>query len=110
MEKKWNHRHKPDLSLKQKHLVYFLIVYKNIDYYELEIIVIAKQERNKGIGTNLLKYFENVYCKTNDVILLEVSCENENAIKLYKKFNYKTINIRKKYYNGIDAYIMKKVI
>lgn len=88
----------------------FLIVYKNIDYYELEIIVVSSECRNKGIATKLLNYFTNNYCKINDEIFLEVSCENTNAINLYKKIGFDIINIRKKYYGSIDAYIMKKVI
>ena len=88
----------------------FLIVYKNIDYYELETIVTKKEYRKQGIATNLMNYFIKNYCKKNDTILLEVSCENENAINLYKKFEFEIINIRKKYYENIDAYIMKKVV
>lgn len=88
----------------------FLIVYKNIDCYELEIIVVSDLYRKKGIATKLIDYFINNYCKKDDIIFLEVSCENENAINLYKKFDFEIINIRKKYYGNVDAYIMKKVI
>lgn len=87
----------------------FLIVYKNIDYYEIEMIYVDNKVRNNGIATQLLTaFFENLL--TNSVILLEVAVDNYNAIKLYKRFNFEVINIRKKYYNGIDAYVMKKVI
>lgn len=88
----------------------FLIVYKNIDCYELEIIVVSNDYRNQGIATNLMNHFINNYCQKDDTIFLEVSCENLNAINLYKKFDFETINVRKKYYGNIDAYIMKKVI
>lgn len=88
----------------------FIIVYKNIDYYELEIIVVAENSRKKGIATNLLHNFIDNYCLKNDKILLEVSSVNFKALKLYEKFNFRTINTRKKYYNDSDAYIMEKVI
>ncbi len=88
----------------------FILVYKNIDYYELEMIVVDINSRSRGIGTKLLKYFEDNYLQKNDVIYLEVAVNNEKALKLYKKFGYEIINIRKKYYQGIDANIMKKVI
>lgn len=88
----------------------FLLIYKNIDCYELEVIVVSNDYRNKGIATNLINYFLDKYCKKDEVIFLEVSCENTNAINLYKKFDFEVINIRKKYYGNIDAYIMKKVI
>ncbi len=88
----------------------FILVYKNIDYYELEMIVVDISSRSRGIGTKLLKYFEDNYLQKDDVIFLEVAVNNENALKLYQKFGYEIINIRKKYYQGIDANIMKKVI
>lgn len=88
----------------------FSIFYKNMDCFELELIVVSEKARNKGIASNLFEYFFKNYCQKGDEILLEVSCENEIAIKLYKKYGFETINIRKKYYNNSDAYVMKKVI
>ena len=88
----------------------FILIYKNIDYFELEVIVVSEKFRKKGIATNLLSNFINNYCKNNDTILLEVSNKNNNAIKLYEKFDFQIINVRKKYYKDSDAYIMKKVI
>ena len=89
----------------------FMIVYKNIDYYELEMIVVSKECHNKGIATKILKYFCDNFMNKNDSIILEVSVLNNKAINLYKKFCFEIINVRKKYYdNKIDAYIMKKVI
>ncbi len=87
----------------------FLIVLKNIDAYELEFIYVDEDSRKQGIATKLLNYLEDNYLNKNDVILLEVAINNDNAINLYKKFDYKIINIRQKYYKNIDAYVMKKV-
>lgn len=87
----------------------FIIVYKNIDYYELLMIVVDKSFRNRHIGNNLLSFILDNYVKNND-ILLEVDTSNSNAINLYKKFGFETINIRKKYYINNDAYVMKRVV
>ena len=87
-----------------------MIVYKNIDYYELETIVVNPHYRNKKIATKLLEYFINYCTKKEDIILLEVAVNNDNAIRLYKKFNFEIINNRRKYYGNVDAYVMKKVI
>jgi len=95
---------------KEKDINGFLLVYKNLDYYELEIIITAENMRKKGIASMLIEYFIKNYCKKNDIILLEVSDKNEIAISLYKKFEFEIINIRKKYYKDSDAFIMKKVI
>ena len=88
----------------------FLIIYKNIDFYELEAIIVREDFRGKHIASNLLNYFIDNYLKRGDKILLEVDTSNEKAIKLYKKFDFRIINIRKHYYNKNDAYVMEKVI
>lgn len=41
-------------------------------------------------------------------IMLEVNENNTKAIKLYEKFNFRLIHIRKNYYDTDDAYILKK--
>lgn len=88
----------------------FIIMYKNIDYFELEAIVVDPSAREKGIATNLLNFFIREYSRNEDIILLEVAVNNTAAISLYKKFNFEIINTRKKYYKNVDAYVMKKVI
>ena len=88
----------------------FLLIYKNIDYYELEIIVVDANYRNQKIGTNLLSYFEKEYLQQKDTVYLEVAEDNLIAKKLYLDNGYKIINRRKKYYKDTDALIMKKVI
>lgn len=88
----------------------FIIVFKNIDYFELEAIVVNIDFRKKGIASRLINFFEEKYTKKGDSILLEVAVNNEAAVSLYKKIGFEIINIRKKYYDQIDAYVMKKVI
>lgn len=87
----------------------FLIVYKNIDYYELEAIFVLEEYRGNKIASSLFEYFLKELNK-GDQILLEVAVNNYSAINLYKKLDFETINVRKKYYQDIDAYVMKKVI
>lgn len=87
-----------------------LIAYNNIDYLEIEGIAVAVNMRNKGIANNLLKYLINNYATNKKEILLEVAVDNIYAIKLYEKNNFEIINVRKKYYNGKDAYVMKRVV
>ena len=88
----------------------FMIIYKNIDYYELEAIVVDINNRRKKIASKLLDYFLNNYDQNNTSIILEVAVNNENAIRLYKKYGFEIIHTRKNYYKQTDAYIMKKVI
>lgn len=75
-------------------------------------IIIKKEYRNRGCASLLLdKMFEDL--KENEVLFstLEVRVSNENAIKLYKKFNYDKISIKEHYYSdGEDAIYMVRGI
>ena len=87
----------------------FLLVLNNVDCYEIEMIVVSKEVRHQGIGTALLNHFLENYRIKDKEILLEVAINNNYAIDFYKKVGFNIINVRKKYYNGIDALVMKKV-
>lgn len=75
---------------------------------EAEIIYIAVREefRRQGIGGKMLEYFiENFKPES---IFLEVRESNINAQKMYEKYNFKNIGIRKGYYEGgEDALLME---
>lgn len=79
------------------------------DDAEITNIVTKKSDRKKGIGNLLLAKIIEMARKERNVISLEVNEKNEIAIKLYKKYGFEKVGIRKKYYNGIDnAIIMTK--
>ena len=88
-------------------LVGFLIYEQLYEIIDLLYIVVEPIYRRKNIGTELINYL--IQNKKFEKIMLEVRCDNSSAIKLYKKFNFKIINIRKKYYDNIDAYVMELV-
>lgn len=81
------------------------------DRAELIDICVALLHRNKKIGDVLLKKVVEV-SKNNgcDNITLEVRCDNDFAVKLYKTNDFKIVSVRKKYYsNGqVDAYLMSR--
>lgn len=70
-------------------------------------IVVKKNKRNLGIGSQLLeeilKLAQKLKIKT---ITLEVNEKNELAIKLYQKYGFEKIGLRKKYYNNQDDAII----
>ena len=73
---------------------------------EIDLLYVDSLVRNQKFGTKLMDYIINKY--SNYRFLLEVSINNYIAIKLYENMNFKIINIRKKYYNDIDAYVMER--
>lgn len=84
-------------------------VIANVIYENVEILLVFVDEpyRNRGIACSLLQDLEKNKAES---ILLEVSVKNDAALNLYKKLGYIFVGTRKKYYNGVDAYVMKKVL
>lgn len=80
-----------------------------LDEAHLSNIVVKKHMRNLHIGEKLLSFLINEAQKTCTSLTLEVNEQNLPAIHLYKKFNFKILGKRKKYYyNKYDALIMTK--
>ncbi len=88
-------------------LVGFIVINKCYEVIDLLYIVVDKLYRNKSIGSKLMEYMINTF--DYERIMLEVRCDNIYAIKLYNKYNFKIINIRKNYYLNNDAYVMEMV-
>lgn len=81
-----------------------------LDEADIMNIVVKKDFRHNGIGSvlleNLINYSKDLNLKT---ITLEVNENNLSAIRLYDKFSFDKLGIRKNYYNGkSDAIIMSK--
>ena len=86
----------------------FLYAEDLIDNIDLLEIVVDKMYRNMSIGSKLIKYLIDNYCYHDKTITLEVAINNDIALKLYKKYGFKVVNTRKRYYGDIDAYLMKR--
>ncbi len=75
-----------------------------LDTAELNNIVIKKTKRGNGLSSllleELIKIAKSKNCK---MVNLEVASNNEIAINLYKKFGFKEVGIRSKYYGEADA-------
>lgn len=86
-------------------IVGFTGIKKICDEAELMNIVTRKDCRHYGIASAMLEYII-FFCKNLSCINLEVNSENSIAINLYKKYNFKQVGLRKKYYNNIDDAIL----
>ena len=63
--------------------------------------------RNLGIATQILTKLINIAKSLKYTsVTLEVNENNTNAIKLYEKFNFTKLGIRKKYYKNTDNAII----
>ena len=86
----------------------YSLIYDRIEIEQFEVIT---KERRKGIGDKLLKYLIAKY-EDSDIknITLEVKEDNIVAINLYKKYGFKKVSTREKYYDGINGLLMEKTL
>lgn len=86
------------------------VVYRiTLDEAEIITIGVAPNARNTGIASAMLGIVIGEL-KKNGVksIFLEVSSDNTPARKLYESNGFTEIGVRPKYYDGVDAIMMKK--
>lgn len=92
-------------------IVGFAGIWKSVDDVHITNIVTSKNFRNQHIGSKmLLNLIEMAKSEKNITsITLEVNSTNIPAQKLYEKFGFNVVGLRKKYYNNVDdAIIMTK--
>lgn len=80
-----------------------------LDEADITNIVVKKDHRGKGISNLLLeKIIDFCIEKQINKINLEVNSANIVAINLYKKFGFKEVSLRKKYYKDNDGLLFTK--
>lgn len=84
----------------------FLHISRLYETVDIINVVVDENYRHKGIASNLLDYMITDMDSNIKKIILEVNVNNKAAFNLYKKFGFKVINTRYKYYQGEDAYLM----
>ena len=91
----------------QNNIVGYAGIWQPIDEAHITNIVTKKDKRRNKIGTKMLEELIKIAKekKLKD-ITLEVNVNNIPAINLYKKYNFKEVGIRKKYYNNTDDAII----
>ena len=100
------------VALNQGQVVGYAGLWQPDDEGHVTNIVTKKDKRGNNIGTLMLEEIIKI-AKSKDMksITLEVNVNNNIAIKLYKKYDFKEVGIRPKYYNNTDdAIIMTKEI
>ena len=100
------------VALNQGEVVGYAGLWQPDDEGHVTNIVTKKDKRGNNIGTLMLEEIINIAKNKNmKSITLEVNVNNNIAINLYKKYDFKEVGIRPKYYNNIDdALIMTKEI
>ena len=95
------------VALENEQVVGYAGIWSVLDEAHITNIVVKKDYRNKKIGTMLLEELIKIAKSEKIRILtLEVNINNNIAINLYKKYNFKEVGKRKNYYNGVDDAIL----
>lgn len=92
-------------------IVGFAGIWKAVDDVHITNIVTSKNFRRQNIGSVMLSNLIEIAKSEKGItsITLEVNSINIPAQKLYEKFGFKVVGLRKKYYNNMDdAIIMTK--
>ena len=100
------------VALNQGEVVGYAGLWQPDDEGHVTNIVTKKDKRGNKIGTLMLEEIINIAKNKNmKSITLEVNVNNNIAINLYKKYGFKEVGTRPKYYNNTDdAIIMTKEI
>ena len=97
------------IYIEKSNIIGFVNYYDLYDRFEIANISVVPEFRNKKIGSKLMEYVIELGKRQGiENITLEVKKDNEYAIKLYSKYNFKTVAIREKYYEGIDGLLMER--
>lgn len=106
-----NGKSKYFVAKQENEIVGFAGILLIIDQVNIMNIVVKKNKRNFGIGSLLLEEIIR-YSKIHNAtsITLEVNEKNIPAIKLYKKYGFKQVGLRRKYYNNEDNAILMDLV
>lgn len=98
----------PQLGEGEERIVGYAGCWIVVDEATIVNIAVSPEWRRKKIGERLLvALLELAKSKGANKVTLEVRCSNEAAIKLYEKFGFTMIAMRKNYYQNPveDAYV-----
>lgn len=106
-----NGKSKYFVAKQENEIVGFAGILLIIDQVNIMNIAVKKDKRNFGIGSSLLEEIIR-YSKIHNAtsITLEVNEKNIPAIKLYKKYGFKQVGLRRKYYNNEDNAILMDLV
>lgn len=91
----------------QNNVIGYAGIWQPIEEAHITNIVTKKDKRKNKVATKMLEELIRIATqrKLKDVTL-EVNINNIPAINLYKKYNFKEVGLRKRYYNNMDDAII----
>jgi len=101
----------PDLNDELMGFIFFELNCRD-SFAHLYKILTHPKDRKKGRGSKLLNRALEMLCDVGiRQVYLEVAEKNTAAIKLYEKWGFKALHLKKKFYsNGDNAWVMEKIL
>ena len=97
------------IYMEKSNIIGIVNYYDLYERFEIAYIEVLEEFRNKKIGSLLIENLIKIGQEKNIInITLEVNKNNIYAIKLYEKYDFKTVATRKGYYDGVDGYLMER--
>ncbi|WP_119343902.1 ribosomal protein S18-alanine N-acetyltransferase [Facilibium subflavum] len=88
-----------------KTLIAFVIISEVLDEAEILNFGVAKKFQHQGFGQKLLAYIMNhLSYKGIEKLFLEVRVTNTPAIRIYQKYGFEEVSLRKNYYRVGDKF------
>jgi [ribosomal protein S18]-alanine N-acetyltransferase len=99
-------------ALVDERLVGYLVCSRYDTIWHLMNVAVDDRLRRQGIATTLLERLFELADKPSEQYTLEVRTSNEDAIRLYERFGFRTAGRRRAYYhdNREDALIMWRTV
>jgi ribosomal-protein-alanine N-acetyltransferase len=96
----------------EERLVGYLVCSRYDTIWHLMNVAVDDRLRRQGIATTLLERLFELADKPSEQYTLEVRTSNEDAIRLYERFGFRTAGRRRAYYhdNREDALIMWRTV
>ncbi|WP_201294998.1 MULTISPECIES: ribosomal protein S18-alanine N-acetyltransferase [unclassified Nocardiopsis] len=77
---------------------------------DVQTMAVAEQVWGRGVGSALLtELLDQAGRRGVTHMFLEVRSDNPRAQRLYERFGFVQIGVRRGYYNGADALVMRRV-
>jgi [ribosomal protein S18]-alanine N-acetyltransferase len=99
-------------ALIEERLVGYLVCSRYDTIWHLMNVAVDDRLRRQGIATTLLERLFEMGDRPSEQYTLEVRTSNEDAIRLYERFGFRTAGRRRAYYhdNREDALIMWRTV
>jgi ribosomal-protein-alanine N-acetyltransferase len=78
---------------------------------DVQTIAVRAELAGRGIGSALLtSLLDEAAARGCEAVYLEVRADNDRAQKLYERFGFERIGVRRRYYqpSGVDAIVMRR--